>query len=235
MAKRTVEESSLAMVADSIRERAGTSEPLVFPNGFMSAVDDLVSNRYVSELVQKTATELKNEYIITIYNGFQSDNKNLAILVLSSCETIGEASFRGCSSLVTINTPNLVTLKGDAFRECSALTELHFPSLTTMDSYGYEFMSCTNLQKADFPVLQNINAGSFLECRNLKTLILRTGSVVTLANTGAFGTTPIQWGTGYVYVPKSLVDSYKSATNWSTFANQIRAIEDYPEVLEGWE
>jgi hypothetical protein len=36
-------------------------------------------------------------------------------------------------------------------------------------------------------------------------------------------------------VPKSLVDAYKTAENWSTFANQIRAIEDYPEVLEGWE
>jgi hypothetical protein len=27
-----------------------------------------------------------------------------------------------------------------------------------------------------------------------------------------------------------LVDSYKTATNWSKYATQIRAIEDYPDI-----
>lgn len=35
------------------------------------------------------------------------------------------------------------------------------------------------------------------------------------------------------YVPTSLVETYKSATNWSTYAEQIRAIEDYPEITGG--
>lgn len=38
MAKRTVEESSLTAVADAIREGTGTSEPLVFPDGFVGGV-----------------------------------------------------------------------------------------------------------------------------------------------------------------------------------------------------
>ena len=40
-------------------------------------------------------------------------------------------------------------------------------------------------------------------------------------------------GTGFVYVPAESVDTYKSATNWSTYAEQIRAIEDYPEITGG--
>lgn len=32
------------------------------------------------------------------------------------------------------------------------------------------------------------------------------------------------------YVPSALVEEYKSAPNWSTYAEQIRAIEDYPEI-----
>ena len=40
-------------------------------------------------------------------------------------------------------------------------------------------------------------------------------------------------GTGYVYVPASLIETYKTATNWSAFANQFRAIEDYPEICGG--
>ena len=53
---------------------------------------------------------------------------------------------------------------------------------------------------------------------------------MTLKNISAFNSTPIKSGTGYIYVPMSLVDTYKSATNWSTFANQFRAIEDYPDI-----
>ena len=47
------------------------------------------------------------------------------------------------------------------------------------------------------------------------------GTTVTLKNT------PIASGTGYIYVPAALVDSYKAATNWSNFAAQFRALEDY--------
>jgi len=35
------------------------------------------------------------------------------------------------------------------------------------------------------------------------------------------------------YVPASLVEAYKSATNWSTYAERILAIEDYPEITGG--
>jgi hypothetical protein len=78
-------------------------------------------------------------------------------------------------------------------------------------------------------------SNDFNGCSVLDTLILGHSAVCPLAATTAFNNTPIAKGTGYVYVPKDLVDAYKTAENWSTFANQIRAIEDYPEVLEGWE
>ena len=62
----------------------------------------------------------------------------------------------------------------------------------------------------------------------LKTLILpNPEKTVTLSGWGWFGGTPIASGTGYIYVPSTLVETYKTATNWSTFANQFRALEDY--------
>lgn len=57
------------------------------------------------------------------------------------------------------------------------------------------------------------------------------GNIVEMTvEVNGFGaeTTPIRQGTGYIYVPFTLVEAYKAADNWSTFANQIRAIEDYP-------
>ena len=45
--------------------------------------------------------------------------------------------------------------------------------------------------------------------------------------------TKISSGSGYIYVPAALVDSYKAAGNWQYYADQIRAIEDYPEITGG--
>ena len=81
--------------------------------------------------------------------------------------------------------------------------------------------------------MTNIATSGFNECSALKTLIIRTGSVCKLANINAFNSTPIAKGTGFIYVPSSLKAEYETATNWTTYAAQLRAIEDYPEICGG--
>lgn len=44
---------------------------------------------------------------------------------------------------------------------------------------------------------------------------------------GVANGTPIANGTGYIYVPSALIEQYKVAENWSTYASQFRALEDY--------
>ena len=51
-----------------------------------------------------------------------------------------------------------------------------------------------------------------------------------LDDTSVFSDTPISKGTGYIYVPKALVESYQAHEKWSTYADQFRAIEDYPDI-----
>ena len=63
--------------------------------------------------------------------------------------------------------------------------------------------------------------------RALIALILRSETMATLAGTNALSSTPIASGTGYIYVPSALIEDYKVATNWSTYADQFRALEDY--------
>ena len=104
-----------------------------------------------------------------------------------------------------------------------------------LDSYATSivngaFYGCSKLTKADFSAVTSIGTQSFQSCTSLTTLILRSETMATLGGTNAFGSMPIASGTGYIYVPSALVDSYKAASNWSTYANQIRAIEDYPEI-----
>ena len=72
--------------------------------------------------------------------------------------------------------------------------------------------------------LISIGASAFSSAP-LKTLILPGGTLVSLANTNAINS--INSVNGYIYVPKSLIEDYKVATNWSAYADRFRALEDY--------
>lgn len=56
-------------------------------------------------------------------------------------------------------------------------------------------------------------------------LIINKPYVFPLNSNDLEGTT-IKKGTGYVYVPDDMVDTYKSATNWSTYASQIKGMSE---------
>ena len=117
-----------------------------------------------------------------------------------------------------------LTKIGDyAFHGCTALTEVDLPNVTELKTYA--FNGCTALEMADFGAVTSFSS-SFTKCTSLISLILRTPSVVTLSG-GHFSDTPIASGTGYIYVPRALIEDYKVATNWSAYADQFRALEDY--------
>ena len=106
----------------------------------------------------------------------------------------------------------------------------------SVDSIGaYAFYDCKNLVSADFSNVESIGRYAFRSCSNLDTFILRKTSGVAVAQNAILTDTKISARTGYIYVPAALVDSYKAATNWSTYASQIRAIEDYPDICGGEE
>ena len=140
--------------------------------------------------------------------------------------------FQSATKLVTVNLPSVTSAGAYAFYQCSGLVTVKLPKLTSVSTQT--FYSCTKLQHADCGQLANIPAQTFNACSALTELILRkTGSICTLSNVNGVNNSPIGKGTGYIYVPSALVDSYKTATNWSTFADQFRTIEDYPDICGG--
>ena len=134
--------------------------------------------------------------------------------------------FRDCTSLTSVNLTNLVSMGGGLFYNCTALTHVGLPSVTICQ--GRIFQGCTNLAVVDLTVVTSIlGFYGLYGCTNLKAVILRAGSVVTLGAGNCFQNSSVANGTGYIYVPSALVDTYKAATNWSTYAAQFRALEDY--------
>jgi hypothetical protein len=174
--------------------------------------------------------------------------------VSSEVTNVGAYAFTNCQSLSSINFPNATTIQGYAFQNCYALKSVSLPRTTGVNGYAfmncpalasvdlpklagisnYAFRKCSALTKVDLPQTRSIGTYSFYECSTLETFILRKSDTpCTLAAANSFQYTPIASGTGYIYVPSALLDSYKTATNWSTYAAQIRAIEDYPEITGG--
>ena len=145
--------------------------------------------------------------------------------------SIGNYAFRSCSALTTADFPAATSIGNYAFRGCSALTTADFPAATSIGISA--FNGCSALTTADFPAATSIGISAFNGCSKLTALILRSETMCTLSNKNAFSSTPIASGTGYIYVPRALVDSYKAASNWSTYAAQFRAIEDYPDICGG--
>lgn len=157
--------------------------------------------------------------------------RSLTSVNLPECNSIGSYAFRGCDYLATINAPKVTSLGSYGFFG-TKITKIVFPVAASVPSNC--FYSCSALTKADFGVAKSIAASSFYGCSNLEALILRkSDAICTLSNTNAISSSGIGKGTGYVYVPSSLIETYKTATNWSTFADQFRAIEDYPDICGG--
>jgi len=62
----------------------------------------------------------------------------------------------------------------------------------------------------------------------IKNLVLRNNNVAPFLSAGLNNSMQAK-GTGYIYVPDVLVDSYKSDANWSTYASQIKPLSEYVE------
>ena len=94
------------------------------------------------------------------------------------------------------------------------------------------FQDAKKLEVADLTseAAANIAENAFNGCSAMKHLIVRSLTRSSLAATSALAESPIAFGDGGIYVQSSLLDSYKSGTNWSTYANNIYSLDKYPKA-----
>lgn len=193
---------------------------------FINTIDELGDDVVSDSIIQRTITEFKDDKITKLGSYAFYGCTALETVDLPLVSTIVNWAFAGCSALKTVNCPNVTTFMGGyTFRYCSSLQAINLPLLSAFIT-GYEFQGCSSLKYADFGNLSQIRL-SFQGCTSLIALILRKGTVTTLNSSAAFTNTTIESGTGHIYVPRALIEDYKAATNWSTHANQFRALEDY--------
>lgn len=163
-------------------------------------------------------------------------------LTLSSVAYIGSSAFYYCSNMIMTNAILSLTnsvIAASTFYSCSKLS-------TVMSLQGSVYASAFALCSAISTVIMNasttktISTFAFVGCRSLMSLYL-LGSVVTLAATAAFQSTPLSLSTytgsfGSIFVPESLYSSYLTRTYWSAYSSRFVSMTDteIQEVLDYW-
>lgn len=194
-------------------------------SGFVNTINVLGDDVLGGLIISRTIEELKDDKITMVRMSAFYQCHKLVEVDLPSVTVIGNNAFRECSVLAKVNIPSAKHLVGASFYKCGALTSINAPNVERIESDTFSY--CSELVKLDLPKATDILTKVFAYSPKFSALILRKEGVATLQNVAAFIETPIANGTGYIYVPRALVDSYKTATNWSVYASQFRALEDY--------
>lgn len=174
-------------------------------------------------------------------------NYSLRVLSIPNGVTkIGGYLLRNSSALPHITFPDTVTeILGYVLMSCQSVDEIIIPDAVTSIS-GYIFDTCLTAQKLvigsgitaipnnfastcyslikiTFPAgVTSIGASAFANCQCLLYYDFSVCTAVpTLANTNAFTNIP---ATAKIQVPASLVDEWKAATNWATYADHIEGV-----------
>lgn len=152
--------------------------------------------------------------------------RSLLEVNLPQCETVLTYAFAHCDALVTANIPAAKSIADHAFLNCKNLSTVNLTSAASLSTQAFAY--CLALAVVNTPKAESISDYAFMNCSALTTLILSGSQICSLANVNAFSRTPIKTSqtSGYIYVPDDLVESYKAATNWSTYAAKIKPISE---------
>ena len=128
------------------------------------------------------------------------------------------------AAIGVVKLPSVAAIGDESLWGVGEVGRIVFNSLETI---GVLLKNGNNIKIYDFHALTSLR--SLPHHGRQYSIIIRTPTVCTLQDA------PISQVLSQVslYVPRDLVDSYKVATNWSSIADKIFAIEEYPEIDGG--
>lgn len=237
---RIIDDVILTDIADAVREKTGETD-LIVPENMPQKVTECYDAGYnkakaewmefEDAIIERTISgEYVNDRITMIGSSIFRDCPYITSISCANVTSVAARAMYSCSRLKTVNLPNVTHFSDYAIYSCGSITSVYLPKLETTASQAMARMS--DIKKIELPAIKTISSTCFDRCSALTALILPGSTVATLQGT-AFTNTPIASGDGYIYVPSALVEEYKATTNWSTYADQIRAIEDYPDIAGG--
>ena len=225
MARTDTLTNFLTDVASAIKAKKGDNTSIPAAN-FDTEIANLTSgggdNSSLINFIERTATSIEIPYGTTSIGkyAFYYYSNLTSVTIPDSVTSIEGNAFQSCSSLTTATIGNGVTSIGaSAFQSCSKLASITIPDSVTSIANSV-FYYCSGLTTATIGRgVTSIGSYAFSNCSRLTEIDFSThNSVPTLNNKNAFNNTPVNL---VIKVPSALLDEWKAATNWSTYAGKI--------------
>lgn len=220
-----------AQAATTLPDATVTGQMDALINQYLSN-EDAVANQILDNSLRRLISAVKT---VEMNKFYYSDA--LEEVYLPNAQVIKQGAFVSCKNLRKIYIPVCKDIGQEAFGSWNPMhaEKFYAPKVRTLGKGALRTQA--DIQRLDFNIIERIEAEALQSTKALKALIIRSLQPCLLLNADAFVKSAIKSGTGYIYVPRALIDDYKTATNWTVYAAQFRAIEDYPDICapEEWE
>ena len=131
-------------------------------------------------------------------------NSYIETVNLPDCLEIRISAFYGCDNLRTVTLLNVLSIYSNAFRGCSQLETVYLSNCIFLSETAFNY------------------------CSALSNLYLFGSSIPQIdivSGYGALSGTPIASSSGSIFVPLSMLEDYKVASQWSRYSSRFVAIE----------
>ena len=173
------------------------------PNTFLDANGQVLNYTYNYDNATKTGTITFAGELVTIKDGVNVYAGAFYACPLTSITlpegltSIGEYSFRFCSSLASVTFPeSLTTIVASAFADCTSLTSITIPANVTEIGYG-----------------------AFMDCYGLTDFYVDWTTTLPTIEERLFMGAPI--GTATLHVPVGSLELYQNADQWKNFGTFV--------------
>lgn len=129
-------------------------------------------------------------------------------------------AFNGCTSLEYVNLENVVTTGDQVFMN-TTLVSFIAPNISSIGTYQMRYNNALRVIDLGENCAWIGNRG-FSDCPNTEVIICRAANPPGLGYNTSLATNSCP-----IYVPDASVDTYKTASTWSSYASRIKPLSEY--------
>ena len=105
-----------------------------------------------------------------------ADLEQLRLSYPNATSLDGDSTFYRCTSLVSIDLPNITNIRAGAFEDCTSLTSVNVPNATSVGQRAFD--SCTSLPSISLPKVESVGVFAFSECTSLQSISLPSATII---------------------------------------------------------